>query len=177
VRIPKENVLGRPGSGFAFIANHALDHGRYSIAWAGVAIAQEALDEMLAYAAGRKQFGRRIAEFQLIQRMLANALTHTLAARTLCLKAGEKRAAGEIDAVANTLMAKYFSSKTALKVATDAVQIHGGSGCSNDYSAERLFREAKVLEIIEGTSQICQQLIAKHGLRAVGNPTPGHNNR
>jgi len=169
VNIPEENVLGREGSGFTFIASTALDHGRYSIAWAGVAIAQEALDCMAAYALKRQLFGRKISEFQLIQRMIANAVCNTQAARALCIKAGEMRADGSSDALAQTAIAKYFSSKVALKVAADAVQVHGGNGCSGDYPAERLFREAKVLQIIEGTSQIHQQIIAKYGLKKYGN--------
>lgn len=168
VRIPAENVIGRPGSGFTFIASTALDHGRYSIAWAGVAIAQEALACMATYARKRKQFGRKIAEFQLIQRMIGNAVTKTHAARALCIKAGEMRTRGDCDAVTETTIAKYFTAKVALEVATDAVQVHGGNGCSRLYPVERLFREAKVLEIIEGTSQIQQQIIAKYGLRKYG---------
>ena len=165
VHIPRENVLGRPGSGFDFIVNTALDHGRYSIAWAGTAIAQEAMDYMIKYAIERKQFGRKISDFQLIQGMIGNAVTRVHAARALCIKAGEMRTRGDNDAIAETAIAKYFASRVALKVSTDAVQVHGGNGCSNLYPVERLFREAKVLEIIEGTSQILQKIIARFGLR------------
>ena len=165
VRIPRENVLGRPGSGFDFIVNTALDHGRYSIAWAGTAIAQEAMDYMIKYAIERKQFGHKISDFQLIQGMIGNAVTRVHAARALCIKAGEMRTRGDNDAITETAIAKYFASRVALKVSTDAVQVHGGNGCSNLYPVERLFREAKVLEIIEGTSQILQKIIARYGLR------------
>jgi len=168
VKISGDNVIGKPGSGFTFIVGTALDHGRYSIAWAGVAIAQEALDCMASYARKRKQFGRKIGEYQLIQRMICNAVTQTHAARALCVKAGEMRIQGDSQAVAETTIAKYFTSKIAMGIASDAVQVHGGSGCSNRYPVERLFREAKLLEIIEGTSQIQQQIIAKYGLRAYG---------
>lgn len=168
VRIPEHNVIGRPGSGFTFIVGTALDHGRYSIAWAGVAIAKEALDCMATYARKRKQFGRKIGEYQLVQRMICNAVTKTHAARALCIKAGELRTQGDSHAVSETTIAKYFASKIALKVASDAVQIHGGIGCSNRYPVERLFREAKLLEIIEGTSQIQQQIIARYALRTYG---------
>jgi alkylation response protein AidB-like acyl-CoA dehydrogenase len=165
VRVPQSNVLGKPGSGFVFIASSAIDHGRYSIAWAGVAIAQEALNNMVRYARERNQFGRKIAEFQLIQGMIGNAVTKTHAARALCIKAGEMRKSKDNDAVTETNIAKYFSSQVALEVATDAIQVHGGNGFSNSYPVERLFREAKVLEIVEGTSQIQQQIIARYGLR------------
>jgi len=168
VRVPEENIIGKLGTGFSFIVSTALDHGRYSIAWAGVAVSQEALDSMVAYARERKQFGRKICEFQLIQRLIGNAVTKTHAARALCIKAGELRAKGDREAIPETTIAKYFASRVALEVATDAVQVHGGNGCSNLYPAERLFREAKVLEIIEGTSQIHQQIIAKYGLRKYG---------
>jgi len=168
VNIPEENVIAKPGSGFSFIANTALDHGRYSIAWAGVAVAQEALDSMVKYARERKAFGRKIGEFQLIQSMIGNAVTKIHAARALCIKAGEMRAFGNSDATIETTIAKYFTSKIACEVTTDAVQVHGGNGCSDKYPVERLFREAKVLEIIEGTSQIQQLLIAKYGLRKYG---------
>jgi alkylation response protein AidB-like acyl-CoA dehydrogenase len=165
VHVPQNNVLGKPGSGFAFIASTALDHGRYSIAWAGVAIAQEALNNMVRYARNRKQFGNKIAEFQLIQGMIGDAVTKTHAARALCTKAGEMRKSKDKDAMAETSIAKYYSSQVALEVATDAVQIYGGNGLSDLYPVERLFRESKALQIIEGTSQIQQQIIARYGLR------------
>ncbi len=165
VYVPKENVIGRPGSGFTYIVNTALDHGRYSIAWSGVAIAQEALEAMVTYARKRKQFEQRIFEFQLVQGMIGDAVTKVHAARALCIRAGQLRQQNSSKAVIETTIAKYFCSKVAMEVTQDAVQVHGGNGCCSDYPVERLFREAKVLEIIEGTSQILQQLIARHGLR------------
>jgi len=176
VRIPVKNIIARPGSGFSFVAGTALDHGRYSIAWAGVAIAQEALDCMARYALRRNQFGRKIAEFQLVQRMIGRAVANTHAARALCLKVGEMRIRNEKDSAAETSIAKYFTSKVAMEVSTDAVQVHGGNGCGNSYPVERLFRESKVLEIIEGTSQIQQQIIAKYGLRKYGKPLKSNKN-
>jgi len=165
VYVPKENIIGRPGIGFPYVVGTALDHGRYSIAWSGVAVAQEALDNMVTYSRNRKQFDKKICEFQLIQGIIADAVTKTHAARALCIRAGELRQQGDNNAITETTIAKYFASKVAMEVTTDAVQVHGGNGCSNSFPVERLFREAKVLEIIEGTSQIQQQLIAKYGLR------------
>lgn len=165
VKVPVENVLGIEGGGFAYVVNTALDHGRYSIAWAGVAIAQEALDAMVNYTRRRKQFDQKIYKFQLIQGMIADATTKIHAARALCLKAGEMRKSGDEDAVMETNMAKYFSSKIAMEVATDAVQIHGAIGFTREFPVERLFREAKVLEIIEGTSQLQQGMIAQFALK------------
>lgn len=165
VYVPKENVIGRPGGGFPYVVGTALDHGRYCVAWSGVAIAQEALDAMVTYSRKRKQFDKKVCEFQLIQGIIADAVTKTHAARALCIRAGELRQKGDSNAITETTIAKYFTSKVAMEVATDAVQVHGGNGCLNSFPVERLFREAKVLEIIEGTSQIQQQLIAKYGLR------------
>jgi len=165
VCVPKGNIVGQLGMGFPYVVGTALDHGRYSIAWSGVAVAQEALEAMVTYARKRTQFDKRVCEFQLVQGMIGDAVTKTHAARALCIRAGELRQQGSSDAIVETSMAKYFASKVAMEIAVDAVQVHGGNGCSNCYPVERLFREAKVLEIIEGTSQIQQQMIAKYGLR------------
>lgn len=165
VEVPEDNIIGRPGSGYPHVVGWALDHGRYSIAWAGVAVAQEALEAMIRYARTRSQFGKKIYNFQLVQGIIGDSVTRVHAARALCLSAGEMRKSGAADAAAETSMAKYFASQAAMEVARAAVQIHGGSGCSRDYPVERLYREAKALEIIEGTSQIQQGIIAKFGLR------------
>ena len=168
VAVPGENVLGRVGQGFSTVATFALDQGRYSIAWSGVGLAQASLDAMARYARKREQFGRKIGSFQLIQGKIADAVTNTHAARNLCLRAGELRRAGRPEAIPETAMAKYFASSTAFRTASDAVQVHGGAGCSGDFPVERYLREAKILEIIEGTSQIQQTIIALHGMRQYG---------
>lgn len=165
VTVPSENVLGRVGAAFPYVVGTALDHGRYSVAWGGVAIAQEALEAMVAYARKRRQFEKKIGEFQLIRGMIADAVTKVHAARALCIKTGEMRKEKKPDAIVETNIAKYFTSKVALDVATDAVQVHGANGCCDSYPVERLFREAKLLEIIEGTSQIQQEIIGTYGLR------------
>ncbi len=166
VTIPKENVLGGVGNGFTYVVNTALDHGRYSIAWGGVAVAQEALEAMIAYSRRRQQFGKKIYEFQLIRGMIGDAVTKIHAARAVCLRVGEMRKRRNPNALMETIIAKYFSSQVAMEVTTDAVQIHGGNGCCNIYPVERLYREAKILEIVEGTSQIQQEIIARYGLKA-----------
>lgn len=165
VVVPEENVLGKVGAGFMYIVSTALDHGRYSIAWAGVAIAQAALEAMVTYSRERSQFGEKLRSFQLIQEMIGDAVTQIHAARALCLRAGELRKSGDPDSIIETTIAKYHTSKVAMKVAIDAVQVHGGNGCCNEYPVERLFREAKILEIIEGTSQVQQQIIAGYGIK------------
>lgn len=165
VRVPEENVIGNLGQGFSYIVNTALDYGRYSIAWAGVSLAEAALEEMVKYARNRSQFGQKLYKFQLIHEMIANAVTKVQTAKSICLQAGEQRNNNADEAIMTTTIAKYYSSKIAMEVATDAVQLHGGNGCCNQYPVERLFREAKIFEIIEGTSQIQQEIISMYGLK------------
>jgi alkylation response protein AidB-like acyl-CoA dehydrogenase len=131
VYVPEENVIGRPGSGFPYVVGTSLDHGRYGVAWSGVAVAQEALDTMVTYARKRRQFGKRICQFQLVQGIIGDAVAKTHAARALCVRAGELRRQGDSNAIMETTIAKHFASKVAMEVATDAVQVHGGNGCSS----------------------------------------------
>lgn len=165
VMVPEDRLLGVEGGGFSYIVNSALDSGRYSIAWAGVAIAQEAIDAMVYYSRQRSQFGKKIYNHQLIQGLIGDAVTQTHAARALCISAGMMRSEHHENAVVETNMAKYFSSGVAMKVAADAIQVHGANGFSEEYPVERLYREAKVLEIIEGTSQLQQEIIAQFALK------------
>jgi len=168
VVVGKESLIGQIGQGFAYVANTALDHGRYSIAWGAVGLAEAALDAMVSYARKRKQFGQAIGSFQLIREMIAKAVTGLYAAKSLCCRAGEMRRSGSPEAIIETTIAKHFSAELAFQTACDAVQVHGGNGCSSEYPVERYMREAKVLEIIEGTSQIQQLVISMHGLRRFG---------
>ncbi len=165
VYVPKSNIIGRLGSGFSYVVGTALDHGRYSVAWASVATAQEAVEAMVTYARNRRQFNKRLCEFQLIQGMIGDAVTKVHAARALCMGAGELRLKNHPEAMVETTMAKYYASRVAAEITQDALQVHGANGCANEYPVERLFREARAFEIIEGTSQIQQQIIAKYGLR------------
>lgn len=164
VAVPKENVLGRLNFGFEYIVSTALDHGRYSIAWAGVAIAQEAVDAMVSYSRKRSQFDQKIRGFQLVRGMIGDAVTKVHAARALTLRAGEMRRDKHSDSTMETTMSKYFASKVAMDITNDALQVHGANGFVNDYPVERLYREAKVLEIIEGSSQMQQEIISNFGL-------------
>jgi alkylation response protein AidB-like acyl-CoA dehydrogenase len=168
VVVGKESLVGQLGQGFAYVANTALDHGRYSIAWGGVGLAEAALDAMVSYARTRKQFGEAIGTFQLVREMIAEAVTRLYAAKSLCLRAGEMRRSASPEAVIETAIAKHFAAGAAFRTACDAVQLHGGNGISAEYPVERYMREAKVLEIIEGTSQIQQMMISLHGLRRFG---------
>jgi len=166
VRVPKSHIIGRLNEGFEYIVTGALDQGRYSIAWAGLAIAQEALDSMVTYSRKRKQFDQKLHHFQLIRGMIGDAVTKVHAARALCLRAAELREARDPQAVMETTIAKYFTSKIAVEVANDALQVHGANGISNEYPVSRLYKEAKILEIIEGSSQMQQEMISHYGLKA-----------
>ena len=160
-RIPADHLLGRVGFGFSHVASLALDHGRYSVAWGSVGIAQACLDASLQYAHERVQGGgKRLAEHQLIQRLLTEMIVQTRAARLLCLRAGYLRQIEDPGAVPETLVAKYAASRAATAGANSAVQLHGANGLSDDYPVARYLRDSKVMEIIEGSTQIQQIAIA-----------------
>ena len=165
-RIPKENLIGGLGFGLSAIATSALDIGRYSVACGSVGIAQACLDASLAYTSERKQFGTYLRDHQLIQQMITDMVTNVRAARLLCHQAGYLKDVGDPETVMTTWMAKYFASVAANKAALDAVQIHGANGCSSHYPVQRYLRDAKVMEIIEGSSQIQQINIARHSYKA-----------
>jgi glutaryl-CoA dehydrogenase (non-decarboxylating) len=155
-RVPKDNLLGRPGFGVSHVISAALEHGRYSVAWGSVGLGQACLDASRAYAAGRRQFGVPIADHQLIRRMLTNMIAEVRAARLLCLRAGWLRDAGDPGASGEIMVAKYYASTMATRAANDAVQIHGANGCSEEYPVGRYLRDSRVMEIIEGSTQIQQ---------------------
>ena len=162
-RVPRANVLAGEGEGFK-VAMAALDTGRIGIASQAVGIAQGALDASLKYAKQRIQFRVPIAQHQAIQIMLADMGTMVEAARLLTLNAAHIRdKGGELSGP--SAMAKLFAGRTASKVATMAVQIHGGYGYSKDYPVERYFRDARATEIYEGTNEIQQIVIARELLK------------
>ncbi|MEW1748518.1 acyl-CoA dehydrogenase family protein [Streptomyces angustmyceticus] len=160
VRVPDSRRLGDEGQGFA-IALSALDSGRLGIAACAIGVAQAALDEALAYTAERQQFGRPIVDFQGLRFMLADMATQIEAGRALYLTAARLRDAG-LAFSKEAAMAKLFCTDTAMRVTTDAVQLLGGYGYTLDFPAERYMREAKVLQIVEGTNQIQRMVIARH---------------
>ncbi|KIZ16968.1 acyl-CoA dehydrogenase family protein [Streptomyces natalensis] len=160
VRIPDSRRIGDEGQGFA-IALSALDSGRLGIAACAIGVAQAALDEALGYVAERRQFGRPIADFQGLRFMLADMATQIEAGRALYLTAARLRDAGQPFSK-EAAMAKLFCTDTAMRVTTDAVQLLGGYGYTADFPAERYMREAKVLQIVEGTNQIQRMVIARH---------------
>jgi alkylation response protein AidB-like acyl-CoA dehydrogenase len=160
VRVPDDRRLGDQGQGFA-IALSALDSGRLGIAACAIGLAQAALDEAVAYATERRQFGKPIADFQGLRFMLADMATQIEAGRALYLAAARLRDAGRPFAK-QAAMAKLHCTDTAMKVTTDAVQVLGGYGYTADFPVERFMREAKVLQIVEGTNQIQRMVIARH---------------
>jgi len=158
-RIPADQLVGEAGRGFS-IALTALDAGRLGIAACATGVAQAALDLAVRYATERRQFGRPIIEFQGLAFMLADMATAVAAARALYLAAARRKDAG-LPYGQQAAMAKLFASDTAMKVTTDAVQVLGGYGYVEDFPAERLMREAKVLQIVEGTNQIQRVVISR----------------
>jgi len=162
-RVPKTNLLGREGDGFK-IAMAALDTGRIGIAAQAVGIAQGSLDASLKYAKERIQFRVPLARHQAIQMMLADMGTMVEAARLLTLQAAHIKDQGG-DLSGPSAMAKLFAGRTASKVASMGVQIHGGYGYSKDYPIERYFRDARATEIYEGTNEIQQIVIARELLK------------
>jgi glutaryl-CoA dehydrogenase (non-decarboxylating) len=161
--IPKENLIGGRGFGLASVATSALDIGRYSVACGCVGIAQACLEASLHYTSERKQFGVYLKDHQLIQQMITNMITNVKAARLLCYNAGYLKDIGAPNTIMETWIAKYFASTSASKIASDAVQIHGANGCSSDYPVQRYWRDTKIMEIIEGSTQIQQTTIATSG--------------
>lgn len=160
MRVPAENLLGAEGEGFK-IAMANLDAGRIGIAAQALGIAEAALSAATEYAKGRHQFGKPIAAQQGIGFKLADMATNVEAARLLVYRAADLRGQG-LKCGMEASMAKLFATRTAVEVATEAIQVFGGYGYTEDYPVERYFRDAKVTEIYEGTSEIQRIVISKH---------------
>jgi butyryl-CoA dehydrogenase len=162
-RIPKENLLGQLGDGFK-IAMQTLDGGRIGIAAQAVGIARASLEASIKYSKERLQFNQPIANFQAIQWMLSDMATQIDAARLLTLRAASLKDKGE-RVTQQSAMAKLFASEIATKAAHKAIQIHGGYGYTKDYPIERYYRDARITEIYEGTSEIQRIVIATNLLK------------
>jgi len=162
-RVPAGYLLGAEGDGFVQ-SMKILDGGRISIAALSLGIARGALDAALEYSTVREQFGRQLSSFQAIRHKLADMGTEVEAARLLTLKAAVKKDTGE-QTTLESAMAKVYASEVAVKVAEEAIQIHGGYGYTKDYPVERLWRDAKLCTIGEGTSEIQRLVIARELLR------------
>ena len=164
--VPAANLLGAEGEGFK-IAMRVLDRGRLHIAAVCVGVAERLIADCVAYAGERSQFGKPIAEHQLIQAMIADSKTEALAARALVLDTAAKKDAGD-DVVLESAAAKYYASEMVGRVADRAVQIFGGAGYIADHGIERLYRDVRLFRIYEGTSQIQQLIIARETLKRGG---------
>lgn len=163
-RVPAENLLGTEGEGFK-IAMVTLDGGRIGIGTQAVGIAQASLDAAVTYANEREQFGKKIREFQAIQWKLADMATKVEASRLLVYRAARLRDRGEPH-TKEAAMAKLFASESANQIARDAVQIHGGAGYLKDFDVERFYRDARITEIYEGTSEVQRIVISRFVLNA-----------
>ena len=156
--VPKENLLGKEGKGFS-IAMGTLDGGRIGIAAQALGIGEGAVDETIKYVKERKQFGKRIAQFQNTQFQLAEMHTRMEAARLLVYSAAMKKQSGEKYSK-DAAMAKLFAAQAASEVTRQAVQLFGGYGYTREYPVERMMRDAKITEIYEGTNEVQRMVIA-----------------
>jgi methoxymalonate biosynthesis protein len=162
-----EALLGPYGFALNTTVASVLDIGRYSVACGCVGILQACLEACASYTAQRTLRDTPLKEHQLIRQMIAQMFTDTRAARLLCVQAGELKDKGDPQTIVATWIAKYFASTAAARAASDAVQIHGANGCSSDYPVARHYRDAKIMEIIEGSTQIQQIVIAEEAYRWV----------
>jgi alkylation response protein AidB-like acyl-CoA dehydrogenase len=163
VRVPEENLIGTQGGGFLQLMQF-FDETRTMVAAQGVGIARGATDRALEYAQEREQFGRPISDFQAIEHKLAEMRTQTEAARTITQKSAWSVENRDEQLTALASMAKEFASRVAVEVADEAVQIHGGAGYVNDFDVERFYRDAKITQIYEGTTEIQKNIIAREML-------------
>ncbi|WP_195945648.1 putative isocaproyl-CoA dehydrogenase AcdB [Paraclostridium bifermentans] len=163
VKVPKENLLGKEGIGFK-IAMNTLDAGRIGVAAQALGIAQGALDEAIKYTKERVQFGKTLSKFQNTQFTLADMETKVNAARWLVYDAAEKKDAG-VNMTKESAMAKYYAAEIANEVAYKALQLHGGYGFIKDYPIERIYRDARIMSIYEGTSEVQKMVISSSILK------------
>lgn len=168
VSVPLRARLGPSGFAPGFVLTAALDIGRYSVACGSVGIIQACLDAATDYASERRIGDTRLEDFQLTQAKIADMVTTAAAGRALCERAGQLKEAGDEATVIATWVAKYFAARAAVKAAADAVQLHGANGCTGNYPVARYYRDAKIMEVIEGSSELQQVMIATVARRGRG---------
>lgn len=166
--VPKDSLLGRLGFGLSHVGYSALDLGRYSVACGCVGIARACVDCCLSYASERVQFGKQLREHQLVRQMITRMVTRLKAAELLCYNAGLLRQSSDPRSIMETAIAKYYASVSATETALDAVQILGAAGCSSRYPVQRYLRDAKVMEVIEGSTQIQEITISDYAFQEFG---------
>jgi len=159
-RIPKENIISKEGVGF-IVAMKTLDNSRAGVGAQGVGVAQGAFDEAVKFARQRVQFGHPIISFQAVQHMLADMATDIEAARALVYSVARFIDSGAKDVTKESAMAKVFATDVGMRVTTNAIQVMGGSGYMKEYPVEKMMRDAKILQIYEGTNQIQRNVIGQ----------------
>lgn len=165
-RVPADNIIGAEGEGF-ITAMKVLDRGRLHISGVSVGVAERLIKDAVEYAIQRKQFGKPIADQQLIQAMLADSQTESFAAKCMALETARMRDRNE-SVSTESAACKYFSTEMVGRVADRAVQIHGGAGYMAEYAVERFYRDVRLFRLYEGTSQIQQVVIARNMIREAG---------
>jgi len=170
VVVPKRWTLAGQGMGFSHVANSALDVGRFCIACGTTGLIRACVRASVDYARSRRQFDVMLSQHQLIQAMIADMSTAYLAAHALWRQAAQSRQQSDPASIMETTTAKYFATTACARAATDAVQIHGANGCGPEYPVQRYFRDARVTELIEGSNQIQQLMIAQDALCAFASP-------
>lgn len=159
-KVPAGNLIGSTEAGLKFIIPSCLDYGRYTIAWASLGISRACVSLCTEYATARKQFGQYLKEHQLVQEMLTKMIVLTRAVEAYCREVAMIREEGDSNSILETMSVKYFATKVANQVTNLAVQIFGANGCCDKYPIERYFRDARINEIIEGSSQMHEIIIA-----------------
>lgn len=165
VEVPVSRRIGAVGAGIAFVANTALDHGRFSVAWGAAGIIQACLDATHSYLTRRGRDGHPLVEHQLVKRQLTDMLLAYTSVRALCLRSACLRKTGDQRAAMETMLAKYHGASAAVESATNALRMHGANGYSLDFPVERYLRDAMALEIIEGTKEMNQVGLASYALQ------------
>lgn len=173
VRVPRRQMIAPPGLGLSHVVATALDHGRFTVAWGCVGMAEACVEDAATHAATRRQGDVLLGDHQLVRSMLARAAVDAAGARELARRAAEARGAGPGRGGPETLMAKYAAASAAAAASRDAVQVLGSAGCAPDSRAGRHFRDAKVMEIIEGAQQVTELHIAERLLRRFGHAARG----
>ncbi|KIA66047.1 acyl-CoA dehydrogenase family protein [Nocardia vulneris] len=165
VRIPAAHLLAPPGFGLSHVIGTALDHGRFTVGWGCVGLARACLDDAAAHANTRKQGDTALAQHQLIRATLGRCSAEVEGAQAMCARAAAARAAGSADALVATIAAKYVAAGAAASVSERAVQVLGAAGCAPDSRAGRFYRDAKVMQIIEGAQEVAEVAMGEHVLR------------
>ncbi|WP_280356205.1 acyl-CoA dehydrogenase family protein [Nocardia otitidiscaviarum] len=165
VRVPATQLIAPPGFGLSHVIGTALDHGRYTVAWGCVGLARACLDDAAAHAATRVQGGTALADHQLIRATLGRGWADVEGARALCERAADARIAGSPAALIATITAKYAAAAAAATVSERAVQVLGAAGCAPDGRVGRFYRDAKVMQIIEGAQEVAEVTMGEHVVR------------